>query len=751
MNRNGRSRASKSGRSERPVLMRHPFSGADPQQLSIALAAYADSQADAFPQAVLRLLTLLGEVYPPHLLSSIAYWGLQGTVTDNGVSDQALIKSVQQHQVELLQALILTLKPETWGQEPATPKQIQLAIDTLEEISSAFWQRRYSVLSEDRSDEERTVIALQERLRMYTQMVRNWTYRSEGLELARKLYGPLDARLRDRHGFSASQLMDISQILTKNLEARINDRFRKLQIVFRTKSLRQLARAFCNQFPELNINPEALLASIPAGISSWAVRAHLLALTDRVFVTAPLIDRQSVSAQTGLELEDIERVLAHLTLEEGSLVDADPEHFFMSNPIWKKPIIAIGNDLYLPIPQIIFSFLFNILDSLFDNQQLKLALQERRTAFLEDEVANIISQALPEAAVRRSVAWNWQGRRYESDVVALLDRTMVVVEAKSGTLSSEALRGAPKRVKRHVQELVVAPAQQSARLERIVREAREGNVEAKVVLTEFGTCVEDIDNVIRLSVTIDDLSMICSAEGDLKRAGWVPHDLELAPACTIADLSCVTQILDQPALLLHYLMERSRLQRSMQIFGDEMDFLGSYLQLGFNFSTGDGKIGGMSILGMSQPIDRYFNSREAGINIAKPKPRMTDYFHNLITQLSARRPSGWSTMALDLLRLLGPDEQKQLDRELEKLRISVPKKNRDPKHANAVSIRSSLPRDFVGVFHVCTDRHASQRRDVVTKLAANAMEEAGVDRCVVVSRFVENWKLPYHMVAIMRS
>lgn len=328
---------------------------------------------------------------------------------------------------------------------------------------------------------------------------------------------------------------------------------------------------------------------------------------------------------------------------------------------------------------------------------------------------------------------------------------MVVIEAKSAALTAEALRGAPKRVRRHVEDLVVAPAQQSARLERIVALARTGDAEAAAVLDGFGIAADRIDNVVRLTVTIEDMSTIWSAEEELKAAGWAPSDLELAPACTIADLQCVTHILDGPAYLLHYLLDRSRLQRSLHVFGDEMDFLGFYLDTGFNLSTGEDKVGALAIIGMSAPIDRYFNSRDAGFPLAKPRPGTHRYFDALLSTLSARRPSGWTTMVLDLLRLATPAEQKRVARELEKLRTGVARNFRDPSHPNAFVLRPGVPRDFVGIFHVDCARNAHTRRETLSALAADAMDEHGVERCLVVSRRIEQWTSPYSFAGILKA
>jgi hypothetical protein len=123
--------------------MRHPFSGVDPEVVKAALIEMGSKKTEEFPALVKSLLDRLRAKYPPHILAVIAYYGLQAGVSGKGVSDQSLIPAMEQHHIELLQALVLTIPVEEWGVEPATPGDIQQVIDTITELGNAFHQRRY--------------------------------------------------------------------------------------------------------------------------------------------------------------------------------------------------------------------------------------------------------------------------------------------------------------------------------------------------------------------------------------------------------------------------------------------------------------------------------------------------------------------------------------------------------------------------------------------------------------------------------
>ena len=169
--------------------------------------------------------------------------------------------------------------------------------------------------------------------------------------------------------------------------------------------------------------------------------------------------------------------------------------------------------------------------------------------------------------------WTVDGQQFESDALVVIDRVVLIAEAKSHHLTPEGLRGAPARMKRHVQDLILEPSLQSARLESLIATAQAGDVSATALVSDLGIEPRSVDHIMRISVTLDDLGVLSSAERDFKEVGWIPNDHLLAPTMHIADLICITDILDNPLLLLHYLSERTYLQKTFKLFGDELDFL----------------------------------------------------------------------------------------------------------------------------------------------------------------------------------
>jgi hypothetical protein len=96
---------------------------------------------------------------------------------------------------------------------------------------------------------------------------------------------------------------------------------------------------------------------------------------------------------------------------------------------------------------------------------------------------------------------------------------VIAAEAKANRLTPEGLRGAPARVKRHVQDMVLAPSVQSERLANLISKAQSGDAASIAVVTGLGINPEAVDRVIRLSVTLDDLSVLSAAKGEFKKVG----------------------------------------------------------------------------------------------------------------------------------------------------------------------------------------------------------------------------------------
>lgn len=732
-------------------LLDHPFSKAEPAVIRAALLEMAEQKINEFPKLIEAILQVLREKYPPHILAVVAGYGLQVGVTDEGVAANRLSSTLEQHHVEVLQALTLTLPHEEWGSVLAAPSDIQTAIDRIVALANAFHQRRFKTAQGATDSQSRTVLLLQEQLRLHTQMVRNWGYFSDVVQISSELYAPLDKQFRESFGFGASDLIITTRYLVALYESRINERFTWLKRVFREKTITRLVRAYYENHPAVNENADEFLKAIPVGVTRDKVAYRLLAHADLLLVQIMHFTPDEVARQSGLPIEATTRVLEALSLPPGGLYEIDTEHLFMGNPVWLTPAIKMGGRYFCPIPQCVFSHIHEIMRALAFKAGTKETIESRRAAYLEAKVKALLTDALPTAQFRHGVKWQIDAAEYETDHIAAIDRTIVIVEDKSAGLTAAGLRGAPDRVRRHISDLIVAPSEQSARLEGTIWEAKAGDARAIEGLAPFALDFSNTERIVRISVSLDDFSALASAEGDLKDAGWIPREMALATTVNVADFQAAIDILGSPSFFLHYFAERQEFQKALRFFGDEMDLLGCYLETGFNLSNLEREKISLVLTGMSATIDRYYDSRDAGVRITKPKPKLSSYFSALIQAIEKRAFPRWSIVTSDLMRCASYQEQKKIDKLLVKLKAGVERNWRDPDHKCSLVVSPPEIQDTAVVFYVYPLQLANRRMEIAEGLATRALEMSGRERCVIICRNTARWEESYTSVIMVNS
>jgi hypothetical protein len=597
-----------------------PFSEINQDAHRQTLINDAKEALATLPKNIIELQELFRSVYPPHLMATIACWGMMSPVGPAGTVGKGLLNGIEQHHIELLQAFMLTIDRREWGNKPASPLDIQRAIDLIQAVSSAFHAQRGLQLKEIADPDRHYAFGLQELIRNHTQMVRNWGYYDNMVEIVRSWHSPIDAALESHHDFSASDLISAVEAIVSLHQERLNSWFVLLKDILKGRTKKQIVYDYFARYDGVEGDPAAFLASLHKRTSLSELRMRLLTHSTKGMMKKMIVDPSLIAQRMNRPEAKIVAIFKALSMVPGSLKIADPQHLFLANPVWLRPGIWDENDYLFFVPHSLPAFLPTVLRSLYDEANAVEKLDRRKAEYLETAIVEVISKALPRAHLRTNAKWQWCGTEFETDLIATLDSTMVIVEAKAGVVSASALRGAPVALKQHVKKLIVEPAEQSARLSDIVRLARNGDTKAIALINSLDIDSHMIDTVVRISVTLDDLCVLSSAEYELKRAGWFPNDLKMPPTLNLAELQVCADILSDPLHFLHYFAARERLQGATPIFGYEMDYLGLYLQCGLDLpELMSGDRAGI-IVGMSSAIDRYYLSRDTGSPVAKPKP-----------------------------------------------------------------------------------------------------------------------------------
>lgn len=699
----------------------------------------------AFPDLLESLGSVLREHMPDTILAIFAFYGSQAMIAADG-STRSLSKDLLQHHTELLQALILTVPLTEWGLGPPHGGIMQPIFETVPQLADTFAQQRMLERSDETDVQKQVAISLQEKVRLNTQAVRNWGYFSDVIAISRELYAPLDQLLAAGTGFTASDLIDIGQALVTEFETRTSAHMSKMRKVFRAKTTSQLIEAYYEANPEFNDSAADFIASIPAGTAIDGVKGWILSHADLRHFDSMAFSIAAVAALTGKEEAVVQKVLEALSHKPGALVGANVEHLFLANPVWARPGIDLGDRYLFPLPQAIFSHIHEVMRRIVVDAKAETQLAARRAAYLETKVAAVFQATLPTARITRNVKWRLGDQQFETDLVVVVGRTLLLVEAKSHRLTPQALRGAPDRLKRHLGDLVLDPSLQSERLAKLVDAARSGDAASRAITSSAGIDARRIDHVIRLSVTLDDFSILSSSEPDLKEAGWIPKEHDLAPAVHIADLICIADILENEILFLHYLSERFHFQKTYELLGDELDFLGLYLSTGFNLGVPRDDLKTMVIAGLSGPIDRFYDARDAGLTVPKPKPNLHGVYRGLIERLQLRKGEGWTTIGIHLLNSASREEQARMAMGMQRLRKSVLKKSHLPGHECFMQIVPALDRKATIGMYVYRQSMRASRRQNMEQLAADTFAARDADICVIFGKNADRWEEPYETI-----
>jgi hypothetical protein len=717
----------------------------DRQQLRASSIAAAHAAADAFPRHLERIRANLRECFPPHLLATISNWSMMHKIRPDGVAVDGIVAGLEQHHVELLQALLLRMDRWEWGLEPATHHQVAAVIGELKALATAFQRRRALDLEKVRGEPQRLAVALiQERLRDQTQMVRNWGCYNDMVRIVRDIHAPLDDAFRAHHGFGATDLIDVATGLVDMIQQRLSNRLMLLDGIMRGRRRKAIVDAYFARYDGVDGDPDEFLASLSPRTTLRQLRMMLHQHASTGLMLEFLVDPEDFARRIGMAAPIVEKAFAALALTPGALRAHEPEHLFLGNPVWKRPAIRDGAEFLLFLPQTIVGFLPDLLRELVAEAGLQERLERRRARYLEDEMARLISVALPSARLLPNVRWSWKNVPYETDLIAVVDKVVLIAEAKSAVLTEAALRGAVNSARRHARELLVDPAVQSTRLQDILMAARQGNGEAITVATSLGLGIDpaDIEHTVRLSVTLDDFATLASAQAELKHVGWSPEGLVLPATMTLADLCTCVGILDRQLFFLHYLIGRERIQRIAPVFGDETDYLGTYLSSGFDLPEVEAGTHKGMFSGMSIAVDAYHLALGMGRDVVKPKPRLSAYLASILEKLEDGQRPHWTTTGLALLDAVPPGSGEGIEEAMEELAAEVACGGRGLDRPG-VLLACADSRRAVAAFHVFAAEDRAEVPDRLHFIGQYAMETAETDRCVMFARMLERWDQPF--------
>ena len=731
-------------------MMENPLSGITAEQRKELISKLGKNGQEKIVEIFEYLDELLRKYDPLILMSILSGYGLTIGAGNDGVQSKESSGGLNQAHLELIQALALQIPEEELGCHSVTPDIVQEAWGKLIDLSHAFAFSRMHVDHLESSNTDTAINQIQELIRGNTRMVRNWGFHSQVVTISKEIYSHFDELIINKHGFSASNAIDIFKAITDLFEERLTKRLHELRALKSTKKPIELLVKYHELIGQGKEEAERFSENIDINkISHKNLFFMLLSHYDLRMPDNYLIDSDEISSQLNIEEGIVDNVLSYFSYEFGDLNDKEKEYFFLENPVWKKPVISSHRGYYCVLPQLFFSFVLNILDEIVEEID-KEALHKRRSDYLENKIEEVVNRRFPESHVVTGVKWELDGTQYETDLIAFIDSHAIIIEVKSHRISKSALRGAPGRIKRHLEEILIEPGIQSYRLEQKLNELSINGSPYDSLLEKLPVDIHSIKKVLRVSVSLEDFAMLQANLRLFEETGWLPNDFVPCPSMNLADFETLFDFLEHPVQIIHYLLRRTELEGKVKFMGDELDFMGLYITTLLNVEDMVCDDTEIVISGMSEPLDKYYISRDQGILIDKPKPKISPLFKKIFCKLEERATPRWTEIG-SILNRFPPDDQNKLIRYIKDLSKVVNRTWQAEEHKNIAVYNPPESSEYALAVVLFKDENRDRRYEFIDHASALGLEPEHVRYCLVIAINIDNDNLPYHYIALAEN
>ncbi|MEE7626520.1 hypothetical protein V3O24_10135 [Methylobacter sp. Wu8] len=704
-----------------------------------------------FQKSLNNIQDLLKAHDPITLLAIISGYGLSVGAGDTGVQSNEGRALITQSHVEMLQALLLQIPRSDWGTNPVTPDVVQKGFDTLTELGRAFSFSGMNNGRLDASAKGKAIDCIQFLVRSNTQTVRNWGYYSQVFNISTELYSYFDEILLDKHEFSATTIIKTFNFMLRSMEKSLTERHVALSKLKAIKKPKELVLKYheligqgqeeADQFYEVDG-----ISKLPIKSLFLMLLSHYdLGMSDSFYFTA-----EAVSSKTGIDSESTNLVLDYFSYSPGALETHKTEFLFLDNPVWNKPIIKDEKAYFCPMPQLFFSFVLSSLDEVIEKNN-KDKLHDRRANYLEEKIEEIVKRRFPEALTVSCVKWRVDEKQFETDLITFIDSHAIIIEAKAHKISKSALRGAPDRIKRHIKEILVEPSIQSKRLENRLNELRLDATISDALRDRLPVDLSSIHKVLRVSVSLEDFASLQANFSRFIDTEWLPEDFYPCPTMNLADFETLFDFLDHPVQIIHYLQRRTELEGHVSFLGDELDFMGLYAMTLFNLGSMQSEDKTEIIISeMSAPLDKYYMSRDEGIILEKPRPKISKLFNDIFRKLEERSTPQWTEIGV-LLNMFSPNDQSKLASAVEMLKKGVSRTWQKEGHKNAIIYAPPEASEYALAYVLFKDGNAHRRYEFIENAAASGLKPEHVKSCLVIAKNIDQDDLPYHYISLCKS
>lgn len=734
------------------VYMENPFPENVPLETRIKILTEIGKKASSeYELAYKELIEYFKEYDPLYLCAFCAYYFRQQR---EGIDEEAINGFIDfpPFHLEILQCISLMFD------RCISAKPLHEKIETFKSTIKNFCANQthsYFKLIENTKDQtDLGAIMLRTDMMVHTLAVRNWAFIKQMESVAYDLANLVEDRFASLLGFSPKAFLDILFCLVPIMEIKANKHLQKTRLFWKAKKYTEVFDLYEANFDTVKNNDDARTEIWEKfGKNLNQLKAMLLMHSDYKLEDIYTLSSFEISNYLSQKYSENEicNILDRLSLSFGELSDINKDHIFLNNPIHDKPLIKVDQDKYFSSIPHMFSHLgVDVLEKFIsNNSNLQKEYTSKKGKYLENRVEKLFRKSFPDAHIMIGSIWKCPqtNKEFENDLIMLIDDFAIIVECKSGTISTPAKRGAPDRLFKTMQELIIAPSEQAIRFENYLKQNK--------TIHEFRTKSKSknvIDNTrikyyIPLAVTLSNLGSIgCNLKKLIEAKVTTLKFEDLAPSISITDLEVIFDILAFKAEKIHYLSRRREFTAHINFQGDEIDLFAFYLDNAFNIGETeyDNTIG-FNLTLKSKEIDPYFVGKERGVKVKKPFLQKTKYWDDILSKLEKESPN-WLTTSYILLNLPKEDQVK-FENNLKKL-FSMVLKGKCKEPHNFIEMHCGPERrKFIIVGFPYINITKETRNNVINRIVDSFDDDETIRGLLVLGYNLEGSNYPYSVVA----
>ena len=718
------------------------------EAMARALTRALKTAGPDFGDAMRKTKAAIERADPLALMGAFAMY--YGTVQEGTNPEFTRTDGVFWHHIELVQALAFRTVPDQSASLAPPFEVVEDATNCITRLSDAWMLLEARKVQQADAGSERDLAGALMRLRVNAMALRGWGYQDRLVSLLQDLLLPLDYEVHGALGWRPSLLpawwVAIGEAFSERLEAHRTAVREATEWPVDDRWLRRVR----DRFAALPVDDERKL--LLAAATDENIRRgfiyHSSDLQAHEIFRFSLSELVDLMPGTDVTSDAVKGLLDAWSITPGEDGGVAPGQLFLENPVVGRPFVKTGQaEWHLFCTWLPMHSAFELLErAIGHDPHLFNAYTARRAAFLEQRVSDLLSNALPNAAVGSNLLHTdpADGKEYENDVLAVVESYAVVAEAKAGRIGPEARRGKGRYLRDRITELLEEPSEQAERLALLLSgDSKQHTFRRKADDTSFVVDASRIRQALSIGVTLEPIAGLLPKLSEVADAGLTERAAEaLVYSINLPDLELVTDILTHPSEILHYLGRRTEIERREFLTGDEVDLLGLYLQTGFNL--GEKEFEGrdtLDVTGMSDPIDVWHYRNEAGLEAQRPRVERTPWWEAVLSRIEERRSLRWPEIGVTLCNV-APEAQQELEEAMQQLREEVVSGRRPPTDVMVFHNGPPQRRDiFVGVIATSPDKE--RRAQQYQQAVSIAMAERKLNRVIMLAWAPKEIAAPY--------